>query len=90
LDVNPPDKPLELAKRRETKHGTFEVADASEIEQQIRFNGNPIDIKDRYVGLGPAFRLGDADLLIIQTSSGGSSCPASGHTGTSRRTVLAS
>jgi hypothetical protein len=76
LDVSPPEKTLAVAKRRQTQHGTFEVIEASETEEQIHFNGSPIGIKDRYLGLGPAFRLGESDLLLIQSSSGASSCPA--------------
>lgn len=72
---NPPDTPLEVAKVVETQHGTFDVIEVSESEQQVRFNGDPIAITSRTIGLGRLYRLANTDLVPLSMSSGDPACP---------------
>ena len=75
-NINPPKERLQIGSSLEAQRGTFKVVEISANEQQLSFNNEPIDIKSRQVGLGPAFHIGKTDLLIVQTSSGDPTCHA--------------
>ena len=71
-----PSSTLDGAAERETRFGVLSVVRKDDGEQQIRFAGGDVDIKDAMIALGPAYQYDKADLVIASLSSGGTACPA--------------
>lgn len=74
FQVTPPLGDMPLEERRETRFGVFQVTKTTDGEQ-LTYNGEALSLSAKSMGLGPAFRYGDSDLLLIQMAYEGAACP---------------
>ncbi|WP_298854159.1 hypothetical protein [uncultured Aquimonas sp.] len=78
--VDPLTESLDTDTSRETQFGTIEVAVNDGDVQQLLFEGSLLTIdgiEGHSLRLGPVWRYGDADLLLVELGSGGTACPSS-------------
>lgn len=72
--VTQPRGDMPLEDRRDTRYGVLQVTKTNEGEQ-LAFNGEAVDLSAKSMGLGPALRYGNSDLLLLQMAYDGTACP---------------
>jgi len=67
----------------QTRHGLVHAVDINQFEQALAWNGQVLQVRDRWVNIAGAWALADSELdwVLVETNHGGNMCPSTFYLG---------